>query len=168
MEQHKEDKNTPTGAKRMDSINFSDEYVEQVFFAWYKNNKMGGKSFVNRLAPDSRGRTPSATIVKSWMITKGWMERADAMDAEASMALTKEVIDERIQMFRRHAEVGQELIERGMKYLLEHGIDNSQAAIRAIDIGVATQRISTGQAEMGAAVLKMRDSQLDKELPKLL
>ena len=55
-----------------------------------------------------------------------------------------------------------------MKYLLEHGIDNSQAAIRAIDIGVATQRISTGQAEMGAAVLKMRDSQLDRELRRLL
>lgn len=149
-------------------MGFSRDYIENTFFAWYKNNRANGNSFINSLAKDENGRAPSTTVVREWIQSYGWEERADALDVETTAALTREVIDDRIEMFKRHAEVGTALIEEGMKYLQKNGISSDAAAIKAIDVGIATQRISVGQAALGVSVFKMQDAQLDKELRRLL
>lgn len=146
---------------------FTEDYIDKVFYIWYRNDRRSGKSFINSL-PEENGRRPALGTLKDWIGSRGWVERADALDAEVSMKLDNEIIQERVEMFRQHREIGKELRQKGMTYLNEKGIESDNAAIRAIDLGLATERTSVGMAAVLDKISKMSDEQLNKELAKLL
>ena len=103
-----------------------------------------------------------------WHKDRGWNLRADALDAEVSIEKDKLVIDRRIKMWEEQERVATQLVEKGMTYLDETGIQNSANALRAVDLGLTTQRVSTGMAEMVTKITKMSDQQITAELQKLL
>lgn len=152
----------------MGQTEYPDSYMEMVFYAWYEGGKKVGNNFLNSLPASPGGRQPSKATVIDWINTKGWIERADALDAEASRALDSLMIDKRKKMYEEQVRVANELVEKGMEYLNEKGIQSDASALRAIDLGLATQRVSTGMAEAYIQISKMSDDQLDKELKKLL
>jgi len=152
----------------MGAINYSDEYIEKVFYLWYENGKTTGSGLI-ALLPQEDGRTPSVFTIKDWVVTKGWMERADALDAELSRALDNKMIDKRIKMYEEQVEVADELLRRGREFLANEGaIKTGAEALRAIDLGLATKRISVGASEAYEKISQMSDEDIDKELRKLL
>lgn len=151
-------------------LDYPEEYVEKIFYLWYSGGKKQGNPFINSIPETSDGRKPSKFTVISWIKNNGWLERADALDAEVSRSLDTEVINKRIQAFEEAVVVADELITLGRNYLKEHGkgIQSDNAAIRAIDLGLATKRISTGMAEMYTKISQMSDESITKELLRLI
>ena len=146
---------------------YTDEYIEKVFYAWYEGGRKQGNEFVNAL-PKCAGQSPTKKTIQEWKNTNGWVERADALDAEVSVALDREVIERRKKMYEEQARVGDELVKQGMAFLTNEGIKNDASAIRAIDLGLSTQRISTGMAEAYLKISSMSDDQLTSSIQKLL
>ncbi len=146
---------------------YSEDYIDQVFYHWYENGKQTGAGLTARLQKDLNGRTPTDSTVNNWVVQYGWVERADKLDVEVSKVLDTEVIDRRVEMYKRHAEIGQDMVEMGIAFLKENGIKTDQAAIRAIDSGVEIQRVSVGLAEAWQKISTMSDDQLTKELARL-
>lgn len=152
----------------MGAINYSDEYIEKVFYLWYENGKTTGSGLISLLQAED-GRTPSVFTIKDWVATKGWMERADALDAELSRALDGKMIDKRIKMYEEQVEIADELLKRGREFLAsEIGIRTGAEALRAIDLGLATKRVSVGASEAYEKISKMSDEDIAKELRNLL
>lgn len=152
----------------MGSASYSDEYIETVFYLWYENGKTTG-SGLSALLPTEDGRTPSLLTIKDWIATKGWMERADALDAEVARSLDSQMINKRIKMYEEQVEVADELLKRGRAFLASEGaIKTGAEALRAIDLGLATKRISVGASEAYEKISQMSDEDIDKELRKLL
>ena len=149
-------------------LEYTEEYIDDVFYRWHGADRIISQAFISQLEPDKNGRTPTKEAVTRWRDTRGWIERADALDAEISVRKDLEVIDLRMQMFKKHAEIGGQLVEKGLSYLQEYGAENSASAIRAIDLGLTTERISTGLAEVYVKISKMSDDALTKELQKLI
>ena len=154
----------------MGQTEYPEEYYEKVFYLWYKGGRKEGNAFINSLPPSHDGRKPSKFTVIDWKNTKGWVERADALDAEVSRAIDQDIVNERREMFKEQVVVANELVKLGRIYLNDekNGIKTDASAIRAIDLGLSTQRISTGMAEAYFKISKMTDNQLDNELKKLL
>lgn len=148
--------------------NYSDQYVETIFFMWYENGRKLTTALANSFPPSPSGDTPSIQTVQEWKRKYGWIERADALDADLSTRLQEEVIEKRIQMYEKHTKIADALIEKGEAYLMEHQLDSSSDAIKMIDLGIEIQRVSVGQVELGRKILTMTDSQLDRELLKLI
>jgi hypothetical protein len=98
----------------------------------------------------------------------GWIERADALDAEVSIKLDREMIQSRADQLRRMAEVGEETMNEGYKYIKEQGFDSAAAAVRAIGLGSDMVFRFAGSADGLVRVLSMTDQQLEKEVAKLL
>jgi hypothetical protein len=146
---------------------YTDDYIEQAFYIWYRNNKCGSHKLINLLPKTDAGNSPARMVIERWLIERGWKERADALDAEVSMKLDIEVIDERTAMYKRLAEIGREETEMGYTFLKEHGIQKEENALRAISDGTALQQRAVGGAEFLQKVLTMSNEQLDKELLKL-
>jgi len=71
-------------------------------------------------------------------------------------------------MYKRHAQIGQDMVEMGMRFLEENGIKKEETALRAIIEGVDIQRQAIGLAEALAKISTMDNDQLTKELQKLL
>lgn len=147
---------------------YTDQYIDQVFYLWYEGGKKLSNDLINLLPPSPDGNKPSKATVGSWIPDHGWEERADALDAEVSRSIEEKIIVKRTEMWERQAKLADELIDIGMDFLKDKGIKNDASAIRAIDLGMSTQRISTGMAEAMVRIGKMNDEQLTSELQKLL
>ena len=147
---------------------YSEEYMEIVFYQWYDGGRKLTNTFINSLPKDDKGRVPGKFTITEWSETRGWYERADALDAEVSRALDIAVIDRRKAMYEKQVQIANELVDKGMEFLNEKGITSDASAIRAIDLGLSTQRTSTGMAEAYVKISKMSDEQLTASLTKLI
>lgn len=120
-------------------------------------------------APD--GRKPNINTVRTWMTNYGWEERADALDAQMSLQLEKEAIQERIDNLKAAAAQGKALMDKGATYLKDNDNpfkDNPSAAVRAIVAGAEMQFKYSGAASHLATIAQMSDAQIQKEVLRLL
>lgn len=147
---------------------FDEQYINQAFYVWYTRGKKVNAELIDNLPDDTERTKPAQRTVSTWVIDYSWEERADALDAEVAKNMDTEAIEKRKKMFEKQEEVANELIEKGMGFLRDHGIESDNAAIRAISLGLDTQRISVGVAEQFAKISKMDDKQLVSSLMQLL
>lgn len=120
-------------------------------------------------APD--GRIPTFMTIRNWMERFGWRQRADALDAEVSIRLDREAIENRISILRQLAETGETLMNKGVNYILTEDNpfkDNPSAAVRAIVAGSEMQFKYAAQADKLAAIAQMSDKQIESEIMRLL
>ena len=150
------------------SENYSDQYIEQSFFLWYRGGRKISNKFANSLPEDEKGQRPTFKTVEKWRDSFGWIQRAEALDADLSRALQDQVINERSEMYKEHVEVADKLIAKGKEYLEFHPMDDMADALKSISLGVEIQRVSVGQVALGQKILSMSDDQLTRELNKLL
>jgi hypothetical protein len=148
---------------------YSDTYKDRCFYVWYENNKsFGGVGFLEKLPEPENGiNRPGKVTLQKWKDSFGWVARADALDAEVSLALDQTIVDKRIQMFKEHAEVGRELIQKAREYLVANDFKDGNEALRALSLGIDTQRVSEGAAEAYSKIANMTEDQLAKEFVKL-
>lgn len=153
--------------------NYTEKYKEDLFYAWYETgDKSFGTSLLDKIPANENGSKPNLISIKKWSEENGWIERADALDAQVSVAQDNLVINRRIAMYEKHEEVGEELITMGRDFLKKlgegGGLKTENAAIRAIELGMETERKSVGVADYVRRLSDMTPDQLDMELQKLL
>ena len=148
---------------------YPDLYVDKVFYAWYNNNKRVNAKLVKDIPdfPEDSGNKPNVATLNIWIKKFDWDIRAQGLDDEISHRMDDEIITKRMEMFKQHQIIGGQLIEKGITFLKENGISTDQAAIRAIDLGINIERVSTGMAESYLKISKMSDEELQRELLKL-
>lgn len=150
-------------------IPYSQDYKEKCFAAWYGAGKPVIVSVVMSLFPkDEQGRTPSRIVVEQKWLPE-WRQRADALDADSSNILDKNLIAARVQMLEEQAAAGKKLQKMGFDYFEEmNGIHDDSVALRAIVQGVEMERNSRGLAVALQRISSMSDDQLQSELNKQL
>lgn len=147
---------------------YTDSYKEKVFFLWHEGGRKISPRFVNSLPMAENGFRPGFKTVEQWRDSHGWIERADALDAEISSRFQTEAVNKRIKMYEEHIEVSNSLISRGKQFLENNPIDEMPDALKAISLGIEIQKASVGQIEMGQKILQMSNTQLLNEITKLL
>lgn len=148
-------------------IVYTDEYIDNAFYLWYDNGRTVGSKLLSIL-PEVDGRKPGILTVKDWVVSKGWIERADALDAEVSREKDRIMIDKRKKMYEEQVVIADELLAKGREFLKDGGIRTGAEALRAIDLGLATKRISVGASEAYEKISQMSDEDIAKELRKLI
>ena len=147
---------------------YSSDYREAAFRAWYQAERPTMSKLRELLNPDSRGRIPELSVIGHWKLDDDWDARADALDGNAQIQLDNQSIQARIEMLQKHAQMGKELSDKGREYLSKNGFDTGAEAIRAIIEGVKLERQSAGYAEFLARIADASDEDLNKELQKML
>lgn len=148
-----------------ENIPYGEEYIERCFFAWYDAGKPRGTRLRDCLPFDTETgieRKPNIALIARWKREKEWEKRAGELDTEARKIIERQSIEKRAEMFARHAEVGEILVESGVQYILDKGIDSPASAIRAIDLGRSMEERSAGVSEMLLKVSTMDNDQLLK------
>jgi hypothetical protein len=106
--------------------------------------------------------------LQKWKNLDNWEQHADTLDGISDNAMDKEVIQQRAALIRKQADIGTELIDLGMGYLKEHGIDTSADAIRAIAKGTELQEKQLGWAIVFTELANASDDELEKRMKKLM
>ena len=145
---------------------FDKEYRESCFYAWYS---AGCPKIIRNAVPQAKdGRRPTSTTLQRWSRDDGWRQRADAMDAEMSLTVDREIIERKKQDYLEMSESGRTLLKSAMDYLKEEGFDSASSAVRAIAVGSEMVSKYSRAAEMVDAVLGKTDRQIEKEIYRLL
>lgn len=147
---------------------YSSTYVENAFWQWYRSGRPSINKLVQALPEDERGNHPSYMTVIAWCDEHGWEKRADELDAQVKHAVEIRAVEEKVEMLRRHSAVAKELINRGMDFLNQHGLDKSADALRAVISGVEIERTAVGMPEALERVSKMSDEGLLQTLEHLM
>lgn len=117
---------------------------------------------------DNFGRIPNKQNVTKWKKEDMWDFWADDLDARAMVIVEDDLIAQRIEMLKRHANVGFMMVEKGKEFLVSGTFDSSSSAIQAIKIGVEIERTSRGVSEFMAKTAQMDNSAVKDEIMKLI
>lgn len=141
---------------------FPQLYIEKVFRIWYNHGKPSAKKLLQYIPAnlDEWGRIPNWSTVESWL-EDFFVPRATELDTEIKRQLDGLVIAEKVEMLKRHADVGVQMQNMSIEYLNEHREEISPpAAVRMLVEGIRIERESRG---IPAALDKIRDMN-DEEL----
>lgn len=150
---------------------YSKEYREAIFYWWLAHRHWGAvryKEHWSEIPADEEGFRPNYLVIAKWKRDYDWENRAAQIDTEVEQTMNKIMIDERLAMYKRHAEIGQQLQTRGLDYLESEGLDSDAGALRAVIEGVVMERTSRTMSDMFDKIASMDANQLTVEINKLL
>lgn len=147
---------------------FTDEYKEKCFYSWYENKEKPRQKMLDALPKDENGRTPGYQTIIAWRDNFGWIERADALDAEVSVRVENQLIKKTAKRYEQLAEVGEELMQMARDYLKAQGFDSAASAVRAIGLGGEMVSKYAGMADKISALSGMSNRQLEVFAQRLL
>ena len=145
---------------------FDKEYREACFYSWYSAGCPRG--ILSAIPEANDGRKPTLMTLQRWSRDDGWKERAEAMDAELSVMVDKDIIERKKQDYLELSETGRGLIKGAVDYLKAEGFDSASAAVRAIGLGAEMVAKYSQAAEMIESVVGKTDKQIEKEIFRLL
>lgn len=149
---------------------FPQSYVEKVFRIWYNHGKPSAKQLMKFVPPslDEWGRVPNWSTVESWL-EDFFVPRARELDEEVKRQLDSLVIKEKVEMLKRHAEVGVQMQNMSIEYLNEHRDEiSAPAAVRMLVEGIRIERESRGIPAALDKIRDMNDEELMDEIKQLV
>jgi hypothetical protein len=164
LNQHVQTKRTRT--------EFTQDYKMKIFMLWYNKGKPVSERLYSIIITENireplSGEIPTRTTIDKW-IKKDFELKATFLDLEASKAIEKELVANKIQMLQSHSKIGQELYEMGMVHLRTEGLGNSRNALSAVIEGLRIEKESSGVNIKFAELDKLNDEELLAELNKLV
>jgi hypothetical protein len=149
---------------------FPTHYIEKVFYIWYNHGKPSAKMLIPYIPADldEWGRVPNWSTVESWL-EDFFVPRANALDAEVKAKLDALLISEKVDMLKRHADVGLKMQDMAIQYLNENRDEiSAPAAVRLLVEGIRIERESRGIPAALDKMMNMSDEELTDELKKLM
>lgn len=149
---------------------FPQPYVEKVFRIWYERGKPSAKKLMQFIPAnlDEWGRTPHWTTVEGWL-EHIFVPRANELDAEVKRQLDALVVKEKVEMLKRHADVGVQMQNMSIEYLNEHRDEiSAPAAVRMLVEGIRIERESRGIPAALDKIRDMNDEELKDEIMQII
>lgn len=148
---------------------YTEEYKEICFQAWYTAGRPSSTHRIRDIIPeDVFGRKPVVSMIDAWRKEKMWDFRADELDVKAIAIVDNDLVMQKVEMLRRHAERARTLSEKAMDFLIEDGFDSSASAVNAYFRGTEEERLTRGIGDMIVKMSKMSDADLKDEIIKRL
>lgn len=150
---------------------FDSRYKDSVFLLWYSSGKppiVRLRGIINsELGVDTiAGRIPGIDTLRNW-IEKEFTERALSLDQEVDRQMQEQVVQQKVEMLRRHAEIAKTMQSQALDYLSENGLGNSKNALAALINGLKIERDSVGVIPFFEKLGDMSDDALMLQLQKL-
>lgn len=149
---------------------FSQQYKEKVFYIWYNHGKPGGNPLLPYISPelDDWGRVPTVSLLSQW-ITDEFKPRAELLDQKIKDQLESMIISEKVEMLKRHADIGSRMQDMAIEFLNENrDVLSAPAAVRLLVEGIRIERESRGIPAALEKMQEMSDEQLLDEIKELM
>jgi hypothetical protein len=149
---------------------YTQTYKDQLRHFWYAMGRMEIASLLKHpdCPKDVYDRIPNKQNVNKWRREDMWDFWADDLDSRSMIIVEDDLIAQRIEMLKRHADVGFTLVAKGIEFLSSGTFDSSSSAVTAIKVGVEIERTSRGVSEFMARTAQMDNGAVKDEITKLL
>jgi hypothetical protein len=149
-------------------LTFSDEYKNQAFYLWYNSGKPTVPKMTLILESDNFGHKPSRKTLRDW-IREDFRPRADKMDEQVEQEIEAKLVQSKIEMLERHAQLGREAQDKAWEFLNNECFELSEAgAIRLLEFGVKLEQSTSSIPGMMRKVMNMKDDELVDKIKELV
>jgi len=150
---------------------YNDHLKTQIFFIWFNAGKPEPTRLYNILCgkTDEIGnKLPAKSTLGSW-IKEDFEERARVLDEQIIQELEERSIAEKVEMFQRHAEIGNFMQHSALEWLRDNADRLTvSSAIRLLVEGVRIEKESRGLPQALEKMMKMTDEDLLEEVQRLV
>lgn len=146
---------------------FIPDIREKVFYIWYNNGRPGflkTKGLIREHLPDVE--LPSDWTLKEWIAD--FNARAYDLDQRVHEEVEALVIAEKVEMMKRHAQIGLLMQNRALEYLQTASDITSAVAVRLLVEGLRVERESRGIPEAIEKMSKLTDEEILTEIKQLM
>ena len=152
-------------------IEFTEDYQKQIFILWYNLGKPTSSRLYSvivekDLKEELSGEMVSENTLRKWI--KDFEAKAIILDKGVSDELEKQLVADKINTMKFHAEMGRKLQVMGMDYLENNGLGNARNALSAVLEGMRVEKENSGTAIKLAELDKLSNEELVDELRKLV
>ena len=139
---------------------FSDSYRNDLFLIWYNSKQLSAKRLWEMI-PEDWGSKPVVDTVGIW-IRDIFRPRAEDLDKRLAQELEGRLVQEKVEMLYRHAELGRKIQKKAMDCLdeIEPEDLSSNAAVRLLVEGVRIERDSVGLPQALEKIINKSDDDL--------
>lgn len=148
-------------------VKFTPEYKNSMFLEWYNLGRPNPQKFVLVMKPDVFGNMPTKVTLDHW-IHEDFKEKADLLDQQVADEMNRRLIQEKIEMLTRHAQVGRDMQNRALDELQKLPNLSEAGSIRLLEFGAKLERESAGIPEMLKDIMKLTDEQLVQKINDLV
>lgn len=158
---------------------WSPEYMNWVFEYWYNHGRPTATKLYSILPRERSPEYPDAfrekhfaipdVFIMRQFVEELFVPRAAKLDLDIREEVDQVLVAEKVEMLKRHAEVGKKMEDMAMLYLENHkddlGVSN---AVKLLVEGLRVERESKGIPATLERMNKMSDEQLLKEIQSLI
>lgn len=148
------------------TVEFTKEYKWAMFQDWYNQNRPTVYKFYPYVVPDENGNKPTEVTVRNW-IHDDFRERAEFLDKQVTEEMNKRLIEIKIEMLNRHAELAVEMENKALESLRQLDKLSEAGSIRLLELGIKIEQGSRGIPEMLEKMRKLSDDDLLKQIQEL-
>lgn len=149
-------------------INFSEDYKERCYNAWYISELPPFPGEILKVVPsDERGRKPNIRTLARWVADGCWIDRRNEMNARALEKVRDNLIIDKAELFKLQYQSAISIAEKAKENILEKGFDNSNSAVNAYFKATEEQRMVIGISDFFEKVNKMSKEELEKAIADL-
>jgi hypothetical protein len=146
---------------------FSDTYKNDLFLIWY-NGKQPAAKRLWEMIPESWNGAPVVDTVRIW-IKDIFRPRAEDLDKRLAREIEGRLIQEKVEMLYRHAELGRKIQRKALDCLDQIDPEDlsSNAAVRLLVEGVRIERDSVGLPQALEKILNASDEEMLNRVQEL-
>lgn len=123
---------------------YTDDYKESVFQLWLELGQPSFRVLRENVKPDVQGRIPHEDHLNRWSHQYKWYERRDEIQGKAALVVENKLVEKTVEMWGRHADNAQKVIDIAITHILENGFDTSASAVAALKWAQDEERRTRG------------------------
>jgi len=97
-----------------------------------------------------------------------WLFRADELDAQVNQAADISLVNQKIEMLKRHQAQAAKVESKALDYLLQEGFDSSASAVHALFRGAEEERKTAGFSDLLEKLESMTNNQVRDQIINLI
>ena len=137
---------------------------------WYRMGKPIASVLLENIPNNYNGQKPVQTVLSAWMTD--WGERALSLDEQVNFQLDKRLVEEKVEMLRRHTRVAENMQDLAVQQFERHEEDTdyipASTALRMLTEGIRIERESRGIPGMLEKLANKDDDGILDDIKKLV
>lgn len=146
---------------------FPADYIQGTFVLWYDAQKPTAEELWPVLKEQNPKMCPSVKVLHTWIVGD-FVMKALELDHQVERRFDETLIERKLDMLNRQAELGRRMQEMAMEYLIENGVGSSRNAIMLLKEGLDTEREAMSVPRLLKGLVDKTDAGLLEELRELV
>lgn len=146
---------------------FPADFIQRVFVLWFDAGKPSADELWPVIKEESPKMCPSVRVLTRWIVDD-FIKKALELDDKIERKIDDTLIERKLDMLNRQAELGRKMQETAWQYIEENDVGSTKNAIALLKLGLETERAAMSVPGFLKGIVGKSEAELLDELKDML